>query len=473
MNNLKVTFKLVSPYSGDMEVSVDNENKNEDIKNEEERRANRAAPDTDRSSTFQYHSSLAPAPPSYQPDKDKSAAVLKRQRYFKLFIITILALAVLACVSGSVAFALKYKLSFKGEDGGFTLRLIKRGQTELVIEPDDITIIPGTINGGNTNQPDGHVWNGSTFVTIKTDENSPRMDYKQIYITNSGSVVSVTSDYGREQTKATGTILTEDGYILTTCSAVYNSQSISVGIMGKKYAAAIVGLDYATDIAVIRIEAENLQAAVFGSSEEAAAGDRVSVVGNPVEDTMNLFSGMISAVNKDFTYRGYPTGIIQVNMSLGTGASGSPLINEYGQVIGIINMAIAYSYPEAGTISFALPISSIKSVIDDLMKYGYVPGRPSSGLAVNDLPSALAAYYGYPNGVVIVGINPESTAYAAGGRKGDGIFEANGVTIESTNDLLSIINSLSAGDELKLGLFRDGDKGYISFKLMEANAKNG
>ena len=454
---------------------MDNENKNDDIKTDEERRVTHATVDTDRANTFQYHSSHAPAPPppSYQSDMDNSTVALKRQKNFKLFIIVIIALAILACISGSLAFALKYKLSFKGEDGGFTIRVIRRGLSELEIQPDDITIIPNTNNGGSTTQPDGHVWNGSTVVTIKPDENSPRMDFKQIYVNNSGSVVSVTSDYGREQTKATGTILTEDGYILTTCSAVYNSQSISVGIKGTKYAAAIVGLDYATDVAVIKIEAVNLQAATFGSSDEAAVGDRVAVVGNPVEDTMNLFSGMISAVNKDFTYRGYPTGIIQVNMSLGTGASGSPLINDYGQVIGIINMAIAYDYPEAGTISFALPISSIKSVVDDLMKYGYVPGRPSSGLAVNDLPSALASYFGYPNGVVIVGINTESTAYEAGIRKGDVIFEANGVTIESTNDLLSIINSLNAGDELKLGLYREGDKGYISFKLMEANAKNG
>ena len=139
------------------------------------------------------------------------------------------------------------------------------------------------------------------------------MDFKEIYKSMSGSVVSVTSVYGSDElANATGTVISEDGLILTVCSAVLSSDAISVGHNGQNYAASIVGLDYAADVAVIKIKASGLKAAVFGSSEKAAAGDSVAVVGNPVEGKMNLFSGMLLAVNEDFAYRGYHVGILQV-----------------------------------------------------------------------------------------------------------------------------------------------------------------
>lgn len=446
---------------------MDNENKIDALNVSEE--AKRTA-DIDRAAAFQYHSPLSPAPPSYPPVQG-GGSTLKRQRSIRLFIVVILALAVLAFISGIIWLIASFKLSFRSEDGGFSIKVQRKGHESGFTDLPADTAVPTQKPDTQNPQPDEHRWNGSSINLEKPDENSKQMDFKEIYKSMSGSVVSVTSVYGSDELKATGTVISEDGLILTVCSAVLSSDAISVGHNGQNYAASIVGLDYAADVAVIKIKASGLKAAVFGSSEKAAAGDSVAVVGNPVEGKMNLFSGMLSAVNEDFAYRGYHVGILQVNMSLGSGASGSPLINEYGQVIGIIDMAIAAEYPEAGSICFALPISNIKSVIDDLLHYGYVPGRPVSGLAVSDLPPALAAFYRLPNGVVITDVKQGSTAYAAGVRRNDVVFEANGVKIENSSDLMAVINGMKAGDELTLGLYREGEKGYITFKLMEANAE--
>ena len=151
--------------------------------------------------------------------------------------------------------------------------------------------------------------------------------------------------------------------------------------------------------------------------------------------------------------------------------SGAAVLNQFGQVVGIINTDIESQIQSTGSASFAIPIYVAKGIIDQLLEYGYVPGRPSSGLTVAEIPTAYAMYYKYPSCVYVAAVNESSPAYEAGVRKGDLILSANGEKIQSVDQLYAMINGMSAGDELTLELYRDGDTGTLSFPLMEATRR--
>ena len=119
-------------------------------------------------------------------------------------------------------------------------------------------------------------------------------------------------------------------------------------------------------------------------------------------------------------------------------------------------------------MSFAIPMHASKDIIDKLLEYGFVPGRPSSGLTVTEIPAAYAVYYRYPSCIYVAAVSESSTAYEAGVRKGDLILSANGIKIQSVDQLYAVINGMEAGDELSLELFRDGETGVLTFPLMEA-----
>jgi serine protease Do len=235
----------------------------------------------------------------------------------------------------------------------------------------------------------------------------------------------------------------------------------------REYDAYIIGLDYATDLAVLKVDAENLPIATF-SGEAVYSGDTVAVVGNPVGGVVNITGGMISAVNPKFDYRGFPLEVLQFGMELGDIASGSALVNASGQVIGIVNKDMSAQLSENGGIGFALSMHEAKGIIDELLKNGFVAGRPSSGLTVSELPAAYAAYYEYPTCLYISAVQDNSTAAEAGLQRGDLILTANGADVGSVTELYSIINGLKAGDWLTLGISRDGKVSEVSFRLMEA-----
>ena len=241
---------------------------------------------------------------------------------------------------------------------------------------------------------------------------------------------------------------------------------------GKSFRGKVVGLDNATDLAVISVDAEGLVPAEFGNSDNIVPGDDIYVLGNPIGSNINITSSMISSVDDRFIYLGLNMSMMQISSYLSMNATGSLAVNKYGQVVGIIDTLFLWSYPEATGMSFALPMKEVGPVVNELLEYGYIKGRPSSGITASDIPAAAAAYYGYPDGAYITDVNERSTAYAAGVRRGDLIMEANGIAIKNANDLYIIINSMNIGDELNLYLYRSKDTGYVSFKLMEAAMLN-
>ena len=194
----------------------------------------------------------------------------------------------------------------------------------------------------------------------------------------------------------------------------------------------------------------------------------MAVIGNPVGGVVNITDGMVSAVNPDFDYRGFSLEVLQFGMDLGDIASGSALVTSAGLVIGIVNPDLAAQLPESGGIGIALSMREAKGIIDELLRNGFIAGRPSSGLTVSELPAAYAAYYEYPTCLYISAVQENSAASDAGLQRGDLILSANGTEVTGVAELYAVINGLGAGDWLTLEIFRNGEIGEVSYQLMEA-----
>lgn len=327
----------------------------------------------------------------------------------------------------------------------------------------------GTPQGTESDAEHGdHKWDGLS-LNISGEVAHMPLTLTQIYEKAAASSVIVkTTDSNAVTYVGAGTVMTQDGYIITNAHLLSVASDIKVTIGDKDYSAEVVGLDNITDIAVIKVDASGLEPAEFADSSGVLAGESVAVIGNPVGDNINITNAVIASIDSDFTYLGMTTGIMQVYAYLGMNASGSMVLNQYGQVVGLVNTLFYWLYPEAAGMSFAVPISEVKPIVDELLKYGYIKGRPDSGIITSDIPPVAAAYYGYPAGVYVTDVDEKSAAFAAGVRRGDLIVEANGLAIETTNELYALINSMNAGDDLTLYLYRSKDTGYITFKLSEA-----
>ncbi|MBE6850411.1 MAG: trypsin-like serine protease [Ruminococcus sp.] len=283
----------------------------------------------------------------------------------------------------------------------------------------------------------------------------------------------------------TGIVLNEDGYIITNAHCIYDSDSqsgsgkatsVSV-VMGDEesteYDAEIVGYDLETDLAVLKIEAEGLVPAEFGNSDTLRVGELVVAIGNPLG--FELFGtttcGIVSALNREVTINEKDMTLIQTDTSINSGNSGGPLLNSYGQVIGINSAKISSNYASSAAsvegLAFAIPISDAAEIIDDLINYGYVAGRPQLGITSSNVGEEAAQRFGMPEGVYVVSVSPGSAAELAGLRQGDIITEIQGVAVTTTDELNKVKEEYNAGDTITLKVFRAGEELKIDLVLQE------
>lgn len=282
-----------------------------------------------------------------------------------------------------------------------------------------------------------------------------------------------------------GFILSEDGYIATNHHVIENASKITVVLHdGTEYEATLVGSDDITDIAVVKIEADGLPVMERGNSDEVLVGDLAVAIGTPasIELAGTVTDGIISAVNRkiditDNYGRVIKTmTLIQTNATINPGNSGGPLINQYGQVIGINTLKLTDQYEGIG---FAIPINGAISIMNQLISDGavsdrgddLVTGKASIGIQCVDVTDEEADYYGIPKGVLVMQINKNGSAAKAGLRRGDIIIAFNGKAVESTDEINSIKDEFNAGDTVTLTVFRDGEGNLdITFALdMQAN----
>ncbi len=407
--------------------------------------------------SFQYRSRLLP-----------DEAPRKKHSEGRFILALILILFLLLLTAGGILFLLQFRVVLERNEDGVKFSVALR---DSAVPGELLQLHPGAPFGETASQPDrapDYQWDGST-LDITAPAAGGHLGGSQIYKKCSPSAVTITVETERGGSiTAAGIIATSNGAIITSGSILTDAKNILVHHGDAAYSAYVIGLDYTTDLAVISIDAEGLTPAEFGRSEALAVGDDVAVLGNPVAGVLNYTEGVVSAVNRDFRYKGYPMSAIQLGLRLGQYASGSMLLNGAGQVVGIISGDMGAQYPEAGDISFAIPMSEAKDIIDQLLEFGYIAGRPSSGLSVMEIPESYVLYYRYPSSIYISEVSESSTAYEAGIRAGDLIISANGEKLDSVDTLYGVINSLQAGDTLSLEVFREGETAVISFRLMEA-----
>lgn len=291
-----------------------------------------------------------------------------------------------------------------------------------------------------------------------------------IYEENIQSIVSIWGDAGSSYSCGTGVVLTADGYIITNAHVIEGCSQVEVILQDdRSYEALLVGMDTPTDLAVLKVDAQDLQPAVFGDSDQLQVGDTVAAIGNPLGQELRgtMTDGIISAINRDVDVDGYNMVLIQTTAALNSGNSGGALINAYGQVVGITNMKM-YAYDDTVEgLGFAIPTTTVKTVVEDLIRQGHVSGEPTIGITCYTVTEEMMEAYGMPAGVCVKSVQEGSDAKTQGVFPGDVIVEANGQAITTIEELLALKESLSAGDVISFRLWRSSAYLEREVTLME------
>ena len=299
------------------------------------------------------------------------------------------------------------------------------------------------------------------------------LSLQDIYDKTIDSVVSIScSGYGGSST-GTGVIMTAGGYIVTNAHVIQGAQTVSVLLSdGRSFEAALVGSDTISDLAVLHIEAEDLIPAEFGDSTVLRVGDSVVAIGDPlgIELRGTMTNGIVSAINRDVTTGGRTLTLIQTNAALNSGNSGGPLINCYGQVIGINTMKMGdiTSSSSVEGLGFAIPSSTVKEITDQLISQGYISGRPSLGLSGEAVSSFYQFYYRLPSGMYIESVDAQSDAYQKGLEPGDILISVDSVRVTSTAELETLLSNYSVGDTVQIVIYRAGRQYSAQLTLHEA-----
>ncbi len=283
---------------------------------------------------------------------------------------------------------------------------------------------------------------------------------KEIYAKVSPSIIGVVCETQEGTSSGSGIICRSDGYIITNSHVIKDSKNHSMLRVilhdNSQYNAAVVGFDKTTDLAVLKIDAKNLPVAAFGNSDSLAVGDWVLAIGNPGGMTFasSLTRGVVSGLNRSVGYSDKANmTYIQTDTAISPGASGGALLNLYGQVVGVnTSKLVAEGYEGMG---FSIPIARAKSIVDDLIKSGYVSGRARLGIGANQVTS-LQQQLGWPQGVVIVSIDSESAFQGTEAKVNDIITKVDGTSISTMTELYQKLGLHKPGDTMKMTLYRPG-----------------
>lgn len=282
------------------------------------------------------------------------------------------------------------------------------------------------------------------------------------------TIVSIAAYAGTDLSYSwgTGVILSSDGLVLTNTHVVDGSNKVIVTTFDdKEYEAQLVGADSISDIAILKIDAQNLIAAEFGNSAELKVGQRVAAIGNPLGESFRatLTDGIISGIERGVNFNGRTLTLLQTNTAINEGNSGGPLFNLYGQVIGITNMKMMSSYSSIEGIGFAIPSAFAQSVINSILEDGEYRGRTSIGITVGEIPESIRAQYNIPGGLYISDVEKKSDAFVKGVRKDDILTAVNGIPVSTTADVSAIKDQFAVGDILVLSIWRKGEN--IDFEV--------
>ncbi|MGE5606242.1 MAG: S1C family serine protease [Bacteroidota bacterium] len=303
---------------------------------------------------------------------------------------------------------------------------------------------------------------GPSVVGIRMALSSPEQDFARV-----------------EQAKAegSGVIISRDGYIMTNYHVVQYADprndlsrniTLEVFLTDKRQARAkFIGGDARNDLAVIKVELNNLPAAELGDSSQLEIGEPAVAIGNPlgIEFAGSVTAGVISALNRTVKLEDKTLNLIQTDAAINPGNSGGALVNSSGQVVGINTIKISVSGVEG--LGFAIPINDAKPIIDQLIMFGYIKGRPVVGIIGKDITEEIAGYYNLPVGIYILGVSPGSGAAKVGIRRGDILVSLAGQTVKNLRDLENIKRKYKAGDTVDAVIIREQIKRPLKLTFTE------
>ncbi len=264
-----------------------------------------------------------------------------------------------------------------------------------------------------------------------------------------------------------GVITSSDGYIVTNNHVIDGASKITVRLKNTdSYTATLVGRDAKTDIAVLKIDASDLQTAILGNSDQLVVGELAVAIGNPLGELGGTVTeGIISALDRDIVIDGESMKLLQTSAAINPGNSGGGLFNEYGELVGIVNAKSSGSGIEG--LGFAIPVNTTKEVVNQIIEYGYVQGRIDLGLTLLDInDSRTAMMYRVSNaGVYVLKAEKQN-----GFESGDRIVSINGTQMTSSSDVKSMIDSLKVGDVAEFKLERGRQTLIVEITMEQATS---
>lgn len=341
-----------------------------------------------------------------------------------------------------------------GGFGGTMAALSLNGGTGRAVLYQSVT---NTENGSDKGSVDGNAMSvkqvadatANSVVEIQTESVSTNPFFPQAVTSGAGS----------------GVILSKDGYIVTNNHVIEGASKVTVKTKdGKSYNADFVGTDKTTDLAVIKIKAENLTPAVLGKSADLEVGDVAIAIGNPLGELGGtVTSGIISALDREINVDNQSMHLLQTSAAINPGNSGGGLFNDHGELVGIVNAKSGGENIEG--LGFAIPIDHAKTVIENLIENGYVKGRPSLGVVLQ----AASTINSDKENVYIAEVEKGKAADKAGLKTGDQILKADGKNVTSISDVKEAIDSHKAGDNMSFTILRENETKEIKVKLGEAD----
>jgi serine protease Do len=306
-------------------------------------------------------------------------------------------------------------------------------------------------------------------------DNCIDLSVPEVYDRNADSVVEIRTETVQSAGRmgqyvfsgaGSGVVITADGYVVTNNHVVNGAQTIIVRLnSGEIYQAALVGRDVRTDIAVLKIEASGLKPVVFGDSGKLIIGEQAIVIGNPLGELGGTVTeGIISALDRDIVVDGESMNLLQTSAAVNPGNSGGGLFNNRGELVGIVN-AKSGGFGVEG-LGFAIPVNTAASVIEQIIDFGYVPGRPILGVRLIDITDpGTASYYRVQN----TGVYVYESMALNGLQTADRIISINGREVRNTIEVRKIIDLYAVGDTVTVKVQRGISELELQITLIEEN----
>ena len=384
-----------------------------------------------------------------------------------VLLVVVIFLGGLVSVLGILNVKLFKELSSQPKQKPASLTVVEGGYDHL------LETAPASVPAETADTPPAQLELNPSPDSVPNTPQDGGLPLQQIYADNIASVVSIScTSYGGSST-GTGVILSEEGYIVTNYHVVENADAIFTELTdGRSFPATLIGSDAVSDLAVLHIDADNLYAATFGDSGSLQVGDSVAAIGDPLGQSLRgtFTDGIVSAINRDVTVGGRTMTLIQTNAALNSGNSGGPLLNCYGQVVGINTLKIGNFVDAAGVegIGFAIPSSTVKTIVDQLIEQGYVSGRPTLGIKGESVSLFYQRYYLMPAGIFITELDPASDAAKKGILTDDILCAVNGIRITSMDDLNTVLYGCQVGETVEVIIYRAGRQYRVDLTLSES-----